>query len=227
MLFKMYRSPALLVSVLLCLPLMGHAETGGYIGIDGGFNYADSQRLKQNGNSFVKMEFKNDLQDAYVYGVTAGWKFALGFRPELEISASNNELDQFSDRIYDGNGSTPATGRVKTTQYFANLWYDFPDYHNVYNIQPYVGAGMGQTHVSGEDIVTKDGKFDGLTDDVFGYQFGAGLRYPIIPNLISSFDLRYVKTGKINFGNIPGLPPANVTTQSNSIVLKLGLSYFF
>ncbi|WP_410211727.1 outer membrane protein [Aquirhabdus sp.] len=227
MLSKMYFSKAYFFATLLCLPMLAHAETGGYIGIIGGLNHEYSQRLKQNGDAFVNMKFKNDLQDAYVYGLTAGWKDISGFRPELEISMSTNELDKFSDRVYDGNGTIPAKGREKSTNYFANVWYDFPGVTNSYNMHPYLGVGAGLSHVRGEDIQTQDGNFGSLTDNVFGYQVGAGLRFPIVSNLITSFDIRYLKTQKIDFGDIPGLPPGHVTTKSSSTVFQLGLSYFF
>lgn len=213
-----------ILMILILTPLSTLTQAEAYLGIHGGINLADDQRLRQNGYSFVQMEFENNLKDAYTYGATAGWMFDVGIRPELEISKTKNKLDQFSDRIYEGNSSTPAKGSLETTQVLTNLWYQFPE---ISKLKPYLGFGLGYISVKGKSIETVDGKFGTLSDDVFGYQIGGGLGYSINPHLITSLDYRYIKTSEVDFGDVKGLPDGHVTTKYKSNALKLSLNYLF
>lgn len=207
------------------------AETGPYIGLEGGVNWASSQYLRQQQLDFVQMNFKKPLDSGYVYGGLVGWRFLSGVRTELELNYRKNTLSSFSQRYYEGNSSAAGRGSEAFTGAFANVWYDIPwRLHITDNavLRPYVGGGMGYGRLTIKGLAAEGVHF-GQThnDDVAAWQLGGGLIAQIGDDYSVSLDYRYLRTASANYGLIEGLPPQDVITHYRAESLMLGLHYNF
>jgi outer membrane protein OmpA-like peptidoglycan-associated protein/opacity protein-like surface antigen len=147
----------------------------------------------------------------YAAGGVVGYSLANGFRPELDISYSQANLNSFSIQ---GLTDTNAQGRVKALRFFLNGWYDFK-FNDV--LKPYVGGGLGAQR-------TKLDLYDRtFNTTAFAYQLGAGLNWWFTPKTTISLDYRFVDSRpEHDLGNGSTL---NTKLQANQI--GLGLKYYF
>jgi OOP family OmpA-OmpF porin len=135
--------------------------------------------------------FTYDFKWGFGGGVTFGYAFEGGFRPELNINYSQADVDTISLQEGFGNADgTPADsspqkydGKVKALRMMANAWYDI----DLGMVQPYVGGGLGmqQTDTNVPQLI--DGK-----DTTFGFQLGGGVGLLLTDYLTLSLDYRYV-----------------------------------
>ena len=78
--------PALLLG---SAPLVAVADDGPYIGVEGGFNWEESQDLRQDRVVTDKINFDR----GWAAGLIGGYSFANGLRPELELDHRSNDLN--------------------------------------------------------------------------------------------------------------------------------------
>ncbi|MGH8506386.1 MAG: OmpA family protein [Stenotrophobium sp.] len=151
---------------LATLPLAAMAGDGPYLGAEGGVN-------------FLKSQLGTSFNTGWVGGLTGGYAFENGLRPELELDFRRNEADAASG----------TDGHVKAETAMANLWYDVKASNGLFSVvHPYIGAGVGFARPT---IVTT-----GLSahDNSFAYQAGAGFGYDLTRNLTASVDYRFLRT---------------------------------
>lgn len=172
----------------------------------------------------------------------AGYKLDNGFRGEVEVGYSENDVKDHKNLAAGGTvidaldvavltrGAPVATnptvgtvignggkGRLRNLSVFGNVYYDF---NREGSIQPYIGGGLGIQEVKvryePSDVPVAAGK-----KTVFAYQLMAGLTYKISP----SFEL----FGQYNYRasdrpNIPlSIVPASFDVQNKQSVLSLGM----
>src|ERR1700728_3855269 len=74
--------------LLVSTSLIAAADDGPYIGIEGGFNWEESQNLRQDRVVTDKINFDK----GWAAGLIGGYSFANGLRPELELDHRSNDL---------------------------------------------------------------------------------------------------------------------------------------
>lgn len=98
-----------------------------------------------------------------------------------------------------------ARGKITTLSGLLNLYYDFPVSSN---FEPYIGAGIGVSRASAEDVVaTSPGtdlsvRLDG-SSTVLVYQLMAGVAYYFSPRTALTLGYRYFNVAKQSFDSDP------------------------
>lgn len=98
-----------------------------------------------------------------------------------------------------------ARGQITTLSGLLNLYYDFPVSSN---FEPYIGAGIGVSRASAEDVVaTSPGtdlsiRLDG-SSTVLVYQLMAGVAYYFSPRTALTLGYRYFNVAKQSFDSDP------------------------
>ena len=171
------------------------ADDGPYLGLEGGFNWEQSQNLRQDRVVTDKINFDK----GWAAGLIGGYSFANGLRPELELDHRSNHLD------HDLLGT--AYGLDRADSAFANLWYDFKAPSGLFSVvHPYLGLGVGgvRSYYHNANL----GGFP-INDDYateLGYQAGAGVGYDVTRHLTLSLDYRHVWTNRGAFPPQIGAP---------------------
>ena len=121
--------PAVLV---VSTSLIAAADDGPYFGIEGGFNWEESQNLRQDRVVTDKINFDK----GWTAGLIGGYSFSNGLRPELELDHRSNDLN------HDFLGTAYGLDRAESA--FANLWYDIKAPSGLFSVvHPYLGGGVG------------------------------------------------------------------------------------
>jgi OmpA-OmpF porin, OOP family len=130
------------------------------------------------------------FDDGYGGSVVFGYALEGGLRPEMAITYSQNDFDEFA---FDGADSSSVDGKVKALNVMANGWFDI----DLNRVWPYFGAGVGfqQTKYSG-DLGSDD-------DATVTYQVGGGVGIPLTDYTTLSIDYRYrvADDPKLDFGD--------------------------
>ena len=119
----------------------------------------------------------------FAVGASVGYLFEGGFRPELSLNFSENDIT--GARAFPASGpiATAESGKLRATRIGANLWYDL-DFGG--SIMPYFGVGLG--------FQDADIEFDGIDDSDSGtfYQAGAGVSAWLSRRTALFLDYRYI-----------------------------------
>jgi outer membrane protein OmpA-like peptidoglycan-associated protein len=196
---------------LVAMPLAAFAGDGPYVGVEGGVNFLHNQ------SNLDQSKFDVD----YIGGLTGGYSFANGLRPELELDFRRNTLQALA-----GNGNVSGHERAYTAM--GNVWYDFKSANGLFAIlHPYVGGGIGYARPTVENFATPAGSatdFDGHSNR-FAYQLGAGVGYDLTRNLALTADYRFLRTDKGDFQNLAAGGTVQDYYQAQSVMV--GLRYSF
>lgn len=239
---------ALLATTLLMAPGIAAAQPVSGLYIAGGFgaNWLQETDLTSSGqlsNALVSAgrSTRGDIsfEWGYVGVISLGWGFGNGLRTEIEGNYRTNDVDDISGF----GGTTSASGSSISYGVMANVFYDF-DLASFgvntggFNVQPYIGAGIGyvwrefddvRAGVLGGSITTDD------SDGRFAYQFIVGAAFPLhqyVPGLSLTAEYRFLGTLEHKYDTTSGGGAFTVsrgTTESenyNHSVL-VGLRYAF
>ncbi|MGH8460534.1 MAG: OmpA family protein [Stenotrophobium sp.] len=146
-------------------------------------------------------------------GISFGYAFDNGFRPEIGLTYSKNDIRSIT---VNGSPAAISDSSLNAERIMGNLWYDISpsDW-----IVPYIGGGAGMQH----SRYSSPGA--SASANTFTWQLGAGINFWLAPNVAVSLDYRYVDAKTPKFG-----PDAGGTTLSTDYVAQqagLGLKYFF
>ena len=117
--------------------------------------------------------------------IAGGYEFGNGFRAELQLGSSTNNVDKSAHGALAGGGHT--------TEYnlFGNVLYDF--YGLGLPVVPHVGVGVGEMLLRTAGVSTAAGAAAiNSHSAVVGYQGIVGVEYPIMPQVKLGLDYRYV-----------------------------------
>jgi OmpA-OmpF porin, OOP family len=171
-------------AVLACCPLLAHAGNGPYVGLEGGANWERPQDQDFNSVVIDRLHYKFGWEA----GLTAGYAFSSGLRPELEFAYRRNQLshDLFSSQ----------RGRTDhATSQLANLWYDFKSADGPFaTVHPYLGGGAGVSEIKNDTGALLGIDVGQHYATVFSYQAGAGVSFDFGPNWTASLDYRHLWT---------------------------------
>lgn len=235
----MKKRTLVVAAAALLAPLGAEAGNGFYLGLEGGYNFGDTQDLRlyyidgngpiENGSTIAT--FKTD--DGWMAGAVAGYAFANGLRPELAIDYRKNDVDDIHISPTGlltglltpaGSDAEDERGNQNATSTMANLWLDL---FKSSRIHPYLGGGVGAVRVAIDraGFAGQDLKSD--SDVVFGYQAGAGIGVDLTDRLTLSFDYRYLRTDRARLNLIDDAPETRVRVRYEAETAMLGLRYSF
>lgn len=132
----------------------------------------------------------------------------------MEVAYQENEVK--STKFSDGSGSVTLNRDllkidVSTISVLSNIYLDFK---NSSNFTPYVGGGIGFTHIEYDtDFVDRE-------DNVFAYQAGLGVDYAISNQVALGINYRYMGTADAKYSG-------NVTSTFGSNNIYIGMRYTF
>ena len=152
---------------------------------------------------------KMTFDSGFLATIAAGYDFANPFRVEGEYLWQKNDLDQLS---YNNRFGNFKQGDLKTQAFMVNGYYDV-DTGSSWS--PYIGAGLGWAKL---DLNTPALPFSD-NDNVFAYQFMAGVTYAITDKWSVDGQYRYFGTTDATISG------ADFNENSNNLLI--GLRYSF
>lgn len=184
-------------------------DEGLYVSGNLGIGIVLDSELKINSNVAATTQ----LDPGFAFTTALGYDFGNSIRAEVEVAYQQTKLK--SRKI--GDATTSITNRsADTTSLLANIYYDFK---NSSDFTPYVGGGIGFTHI--EVTPATDLPVPILfTDDVFAYQFGLGVDYAINHKMAIGVNYRYIGTTDREY-------PGNIAISAASNNIYVGMKYRF
>lgn len=196
-----------------------------YVGLHGSLDFVGETELDDNPvvNNF-------DSDQGFGYGASIGYRPAIGnavarnFRMEVEWNRQTADLDKVDSSFgsFSGNGKTIASAVM------ANFFYDFvmtDQYRQTKPFYPYIGGGLGWSTIKLDGADSSLGNIND-SDNVFAYQFLAGLAYlpQFMPFTEWSLGYRYFDTMDPEFSYVGG---GKFSADYNSHNLELGVHFLF
>ena len=207
-------------AVLLCSvssAAMAQQLTGPYIsgGIGGSFPLtAQSTGPSPQNSSSVTYDA------GLVSSFAGGYEFGNGFRAELQLGASSNDID------HSGHGAFAGGGHTTEYNFFGNALYDF--YGLGLPVIPHIGVGVGEMllRTAGVSTGASAAAINGHSA-VVAYQGIVGVEYPIAENLKLGVDYRYVGTSDADTNSTFGGSSAinHYSFSSNNILVTLRVEF--
>lgn len=202
--------------------LAAQPVAGPYFGIEGGVTWLNNQTLLSNRG---KNEFHYWFSPGGLGGITAGYSFANGFRPELELSYRHSELDQGQNSALTAVSTESASGSESAAIAMGNLWYDYRLGNGILgNIHPYMGIGIGIARLGIRHFSIP--KITGANDinsyrSTWAYQLGAGFYADITRRLVASIGWRWLQTPRFNVPSALAAGDVHSRYQSESLILAV------
>ena len=207
-------------AVLLCsvsTAAMAQQLTGPYIsgGIGGSFALpSQSTGPSPQGSSSVT------YYAGLISEFAGGYEFGNGFRAELQLGSSTNNVD------HSDHGAEAGGGHTTEYNLFGNVLYDF--YGLGLPIIPHVGIGVGEMllRTAGVSSNPANAPFNSHSS-VVAYQGIVGAEYPLAENLKLGLEYRYVGTGDADVNEFTGgtAATAHYAFHSNNILLTVRVEF--
>ena len=182
---------------------------GPFIGLLGGFNFADDADIDGTGIST-----NADLDTGLVAVPTIGYRYGNGFRTEFEGAYRESDVDSLS-------GVAGGTGDIEAKSLMANLVYEI---NTNTRFKPYFGGGLGLARVDYDGVAPVGGGTIDDDDNVFAYQGIAGISYWLSEALEIAAEYRYFATEDPEFRTSTGV---SVDGEYDSHGVLLGLRWNF
>lgn len=212
-------------------PVATLAGPGWYLGLEGGVNLADNQKLdtynvEQIGDG-VQIGTA-DFDTGWLAGLVAGYSFENGFRPEVALTHRRDSLK----RVRVSTPSPYATeidtsdvsGNDMTDTVLFNLWYEFTLFGRV---RPYLGGGVGGARFDVHDTRYGSQQLRSDFTTVVAWQAGGGLVYDLGEHLTASLDYRFLQTHRGDFNLLDDVYNAYLRMSYRASSFQLGLRYSF
>jgi opacity protein-like surface antigen len=198
----MKKLSTVLIALTIVLGVGGAACAAPYVSLNMGAAWVNDSdySYSENGYDYTYRdngEFTFDT--GFVLNASFGNDFGNGFRAELEYGFRTNDLDKAEGTEYyqdfyeeDSNDySDSLSGDIMTNSFMVNGFYDFAPRSQV---SPFVGAGIGFANIEGD--IDFQGKED---DNVFAYQFAAGMAFALNPKMKIDVQYRFFGTEDPDF----------------------------
>ncbi len=157
-------------------------KAGGYTGISGGVNFLCTSGHKHN---------KPHASAGYELGWEIGYRWKQGIRLEFEAAYRHNHIDYVRHQ----GSNVRSGGHVWSGAAMVNGVFEFPGLMCFNCVKPYVGVGLGYTHID-IDIEGPFGYASGK--DGFAWQVIAGIDYWFDQNVDIAVEYRY-REGPITY----------------------------
>lgn len=170
-----------------------------YLGLRGSYVVTDAASTQGS----INFDYNEEYADGFAVGVFMGWVVDENFRLEIEGTYRSADLEEVTMLRDDLLAIPPGTvvdvgGDAQAGAAMANLYYDLHFFDGA--ILPWIGAGVGGVFVDYQ-IDARDPSdplvvlFDAKDDTwVFGYQFMAGVTFPISEGVSMSASYRFFQT---------------------------------
>lgn len=178
-----------LLTAILMLCLFNNAHADFYIGVLGGVNLMDVEKID---------DFKLDMKTGYTVGGALGYRSSpcSPMRVEAEVAYRCNGLDTGKYDFSQFDSSASVSASVDTLTCMANGYYDIK---TGCRLTPYIGGGIGYARrsikanasVEGETPLSVTAR---LHRDDFAYQGIAGVSYALCADVDVGVEYRYFNT---------------------------------
>lgn len=161
------------------------------------------------------------------FSTAIGYEFNGGLRLEGEYLSTENDTETV---VFNGNNfsGSAARGSIETESIFFNIIKVF---NNDGTYSPYIGAGIGFTDVESDISYGNGPAAINDSDEVFSYQFLAGLDVAFSKKFSGFVEYRFVAADDVNLNRFGGGPGGLQTTSQEGDVeldaFALGLRYSF
>lgn len=199
-----------LTALALLSPAMAEQEkqaskNGYYLGGSFNLNMYQDTDLSVNGAYAGDVEFGSD----FGFGLQLGKKFNHNLRAEADLSYNQVDGD------YSVTGVNVGSADVENIALMGNGYYDF---NNRSNFTPYIGLGIGFSHVKGSLNIPGFGS-DSETDTVFAYNLMTGVNYALSDKITTGLEYRFFDTSTPDLGGV------ELDNQSHNIGFKLAYHF--
>lgn len=186
----------LILSTITCSAYAG----GFYIGVHGGHSYVDDEMAEATVNG-TTVAGTPDTRTDLSFGASMGYVLPNDWiRLEAEVNYRSNDI---VDKFYDTETLGFENGNIDVYSTMANAYIDIP---TTTPVRPYIGAGIGMSHI---DLL-------GYKDSVISFQGLAGASYTMKNGHELYAGYRYLQTGEANF---------NVVDAVNGTSLQISTHY--
>lgn len=207
-----------ILSALLLASTVSTAHAGWYTESSVLHSDLDDTSLSSTGRN-VNIDFDEDVG----FSTAIGFEYANGLRLEGEYLSTENDTETVN---FNGNNFSggDARGNVETESVFFNVIKSF---NHTGTYSPYVGVGIGYTDVESSVNYGSGPATINDSDEVFSYQFLAGLDVAFTSKLSGFAEYRFVGADDVSLRRLAG---GQTSTQEGDIELNafaLGLKYNF
>jgi len=161
----------------------GTGPNGPYVRGEGGWSHMNDM----TGDSTTGATVTTKQKEGYAVGGAIGWKLDQ-LRLELGLDFSNSGVKEVD---VNNVAATTASGSVKNTSGMVRaLW----DLRTGTPFVPYIGIGVGASHVTLDNLRANGTTLSNSSDNVFAYEPIVGVNYMVLPNLALGLEYRYFAT---------------------------------
>ncbi|MDE2228901.1 MAG: outer membrane beta-barrel protein [Alphaproteobacteria bacterium] len=171
----------------------GTGPNGPYLRGEGGWSHMNDM----TGHTTTGTIYTSKQDEGFAVGGAAGWKLDQ-LRLELGLDFSNSGIKEID---LNNVPSASASGSVKNTSGMVRaLW----DLRTGTPFVPYIGIGVGASHVTLDNARYNGTTLSNSSDTVFAYEPIVGVNYLILPNIALGLEYRYFATVDPSFSYAPG-----------------------
>jgi hypothetical protein len=195
-------------AIAVCCAAAADEGRGWYAGANLGMVLPSTQYL--NGQGY---QIQNSWNSGFYGSIVGGYRFANGWRPELEFAYRNTSIGTMSEigPYYTTTGTSDVSGYESATTLMGNIWYDYRASDGFFSVlHPYGGVGVGIANVNlqnesfmnpGNAGFIQNGPIANGSGSALAYQLGFGASMDLLVNLEASIDFRYLFTTSAKFDN--------------------------
>lgn len=171
----------------------GTGPNGPYLRGEGGWSHMNDM----TGNTTTGTTYTSKQNEGYTAGGAVGWKLDQ-LRLELGLDFSNSGIKEIDLNNVSANS---VSGSVDNTSGMVRaLW----DLRTGTSFVPYIGIGVGASHVTLDNVRANGTPLSNSSDTVFAYEPIVGVNYLVTPNLALGLEYRYFATVDPSFAFAPG-----------------------
>ena len=164
----------------------------------------------------------NTFDDGYEASLALGYGIANNTRIEAEFIATNTAISTISLPGLNGGNPQDASGTISTKSLMLNGYHDFAI---DLPVTPYIGAGAGLTNVAVNNASVPGFLGTNDSDQVFSWQFKAGLSKAVSDNVDINIGYRYFDTQRLSLTSNLG---TNFTSDgAKHHTIGIGLTHRF
>jgi opacity protein-like surface antigen len=204
-----------ITALLLSGPALAQPDTGFYLEGNLGYSLPDSVDV-----SVDRVDGELDLDDAFVFGGAAGYKFPW-FRLEANVSYRRNDVDKVKADGADTGGDGDVESLVGLVNAYLDLDLDLP-------VRPFVGGGIGAAYLK---VDAGDNSPIDVDDDAgaFAWNLLAGVGYDVTESVALTATYRYLRLEGTDFSaDLAGVDVGDLDVDDVGLhEVLLGLRYTF
>lgn len=171
----------------------GTGPNGPYVRGEGGWSHMNDM----TGNTTTGTTVTTKQNEGFIAGGAVGWKLDQ-LRLELGLDFSNSGIKEID---VNSAAASSVSGSVKNTSGMVRaLW----DLRTGTPFVPYIGLGVGASHVTLDSVRANGTTLANSSDTVFAYEPILGVNYMVLPNLALGLEYRYFATVDPSFAYAPG-----------------------